>query len=152
MASAARTSTAARSSGSRTSALVSETPSRPDSWLTMRWNRSGVIPSTRARYARRPGARSRQRATSATPRAAATPGREPSPAGPGRAEPRPPFDLLDHHAGGRGLVRGGDRPLLPPEAVRIADDQPRLSVPDPLDATREDSIERPGRREDCELE
>ena len=40
------------------------------------------------------------------------------PDGRDRAEPRPPFDLLDHQPGGRGLVRGLDRAILPPAAVR----------------------------------
>ena len=41
-----------------------------------------------------------------------------------RAQAQPPFDLLEHQAGGRGLVRGGDRDILQQAAVRLADDQP----------------------------
>ena len=64
------------------------------------------------------------------------------PDGRDRGEPRPPFDLLDHQPGGRGLVRGLDRAILTPTAAGIADDQPGSPEPDPLDATGEDPFDR----------
>ncbi len=43
------------------SELSSETPSKPDSVLTILWNRSTLIPSVRARYETNPGSRSPER-------------------------------------------------------------------------------------------
>ena len=40
------------------SALVSDTPSNPDSWLTIWWNCFAVMFSVRARYQASPGSRS----------------------------------------------------------------------------------------------
>ena len=74
------------------------------------------------------------------------------PDGRDRAEPRLSSDPLDHQPGGRGLVRGLDRAILTPTAAGIADDQPGLPEPDPLDAAGEDPLDRVGRREDRELQ
>ena len=74
------------------------------------------------------------------------------PDGRDRGEPRVRRDPLDHQPGGRGLVRGLDRAVLTPAAVRVADDQPGFPEPDPLDATGEDPFDRVGRREDGELQ